>query len=261
MEIQIGESLFLGGDSTYQLSPPVQGLESAAYRVGDGLYAGRDGGYVSGHFYGHRTLTFKGFYVGKDCEEAAELRRILFGYLRIRYRLPIVITTAEGKFYTEGYITDVKADIENLVSGEFQLIFLCPDQNIYEADGSGGVKWYEEDLAVNDTTVVGNGGDVEAYPIITITGIMNGIQIVNATTQQTMEIDLATEGVDDEIVIDMEKRMITADGVGANQYRSLTSSWWSLVQEDNDIQVICEEESGAPTPEVKIRYRKGFVGI
>lgn len=261
MEIQIGESLFLGGNSTYQLSPPVQGLESAAYRTGDGLYAGRDGGYVSGHFYGHRTLTLKGFYIGKDCEEAAELRRILFGYLRIRYRLPVVITTAEGKFYTEGYITDIKSDIENLVAGEFQIVLLCPDQNIYEADSSGDVKWYEENLSVNDVTVVGNGGDVEAYPIITVTGIIDGIQLVNTTTQQKMELDLHTERESDEIVINMEKRTITVDGVGANQYRSLNSNWWPLVQEDNNIQVICESESGISDPEVKIRYRKGFVGI
>ena len=70
MQIKIGSTLFLGGNSKYQIQPSISGLDSPAIRVGDGLYAGRDGGFVSVHFYGHRTIVIKGFYIGDDCEEA-----------------------------------------------------------------------------------------------------------------------------------------------------------------------------------------------
>lgn len=259
MEIKIGESLFLGDNSDYKLSPPVSGLASPAFRVGDGVYAGRDGGYVSGHYYGHRTLVLRGFYIGTDCENAAELRRVLFGYLRIRYRLPILITTAEGQYYTEGVITDVKADVTNLKGGEYQLTILCPDPILYEA-ALGVAKWYEHTLVNGGTTEIANGGDVEIYPVITITGIVDGVELTNDTTEQTMQIDVTSENDDDEIVVDMQKRIITLNGVGINEDRSLNSSWWYLAQEANDITVNIGEDSGSSV-EVKIRYRKGFSGV
>ena len=262
MEIKIGESLFLGGDSDYKLSPPVSGLESPAYRVGDGVYAGRDGGYVSGHYYGHRTLVLKGFYIGSDCENASELRRVLFGYLRIRYKLPILITTSERQYYTEGVVIDVKADVTNLRGGEYQITLLCPDPILYEAE-NGELKWYEETLINGDSTQIANGGDVEVYPVITITGLVDGIELSNETTEQTMQIDVVGESTEDEIIIDMQKRIITLNGVSINEDRSLNSSWWSLLQENNDVvtRIGAVESSPASEAEVKIRYKRGFAGI
>lgn len=261
MEIKIGESIYLGGDSVYKLSPPVQGLESAAIRVGDGIYAGRDGGYVSGHFYGHRTLVLKGFYIGKDCEEASELRRILFGLLRIRYKLPIIITTAEAEFYTEGFVTDIKSDIENLKAGEFQITILCPDPILYESKNEEEV-WYEETLSLTEPTPIANYGDVEAYPVITVNGAVDGIEIINNTTQLVMQIDIETDD-NDEMIINMKKRTITLNGLGINEYRSLGSSWWTLLQEGNDIIVQGGSAGSSIVPEatVTIKYRKGFSGI
>ena len=202
MEIKIGE-LFIGGESDFKLSPQLSGLESPAFRVGDGLYAGRDGGHISGVFYGHRTIIIKGFYIGADCEEAARLRKVLFGYLRIRHNLPVVITTADGEYYTEGFVTDIKAEIENLVAGEFQLTLVCPDPILYESV-NGEPKWYNEILENGNTTTVINDGEVEIYPIITITGrVYAGIELTNTTTQQTMQINVSTSEDSDEIIVVM----------------------------------------------------------
>ena len=142
MQIKIGNILYIGGDSAYHLSSPVQGLESPDIRVGDGLYAGRDGGFVSGHFYGHRTIVLSGFYVGADCEEASELRETLFGLLRIRYVHPIVITTASNVWYCEGVVSNVKADIESLVAGKYQVTLLCPDPMLYRLANSSNLNLY-----------------------------------------------------------------------------------------------------------------------
>ena len=245
MEIKIGESLFLGGDSDYKLSPPIQGLESPAFRVGDGLYSGRDGGFVSGHYYGHRTIVLKGFYIGRTCEDASAMRRVLFGLLRIRYKLPIIITTAEGEFYTEGFVSNVKSDLQHLNHGEYQITLLCPDPIIYKSENEKPF-WYEQQLPESGTASVSNPGDVETYPIITIRGITSGFEITNATTEQTMQVDITTTEATDEIIVDMQNRIITLNGSSINEYRSLLSSWWPLVQEVNEISVsgVSEGDSG-----------------
>ena len=255
--IKIGE-LILGGNSQFQLSPAIEGLDSASFRTGDGLYAGRDGGYVAGHFYGHRTITLKGFYIGDDCEDAAQLRKILFSYLRIRYSLPIVINTPYGLYRTDGFVTDIKSDIENLRAGEFQITLLCPDPAIYIADGFGKARWQEYDLTIGDTNVLGNDGDLEAYPIITIIGTVNGVQIVNETTQSTLELNLTTSEPDDEIIVDMNKRFVTLNGTGINAYRTTNSTWWPLVREENDIKIILGEGSSATAT---IKFKEGISGI
>ena len=253
MEIKIGDILLLGGDSDYKLSPPVSGLESPAYRVGDGLYAGRDGGFISGHFYGHRTLVLKGFYIGEDCENAAELGQMLVYYLQIRKDLPILVTWNNGdQYYTEGRITDIKSDIENLVAGEFQITLLCPDPILYKAE-DGEVVWNEKTLG--SSTVVGNDGDLEAYPIITITGATNGIKLINTTSELLMQIDVETEE-DDVVVIDMGKRIITLNDKAINETRTLSSSWWGLLLEDNEIELALD---GAATATIK--WREGYSGI
>lgn len=262
MEIQIGEILYIGGEgSLYQLSPSIEGLASADIRTGDGVYAGRDGGYVAGQFYGHRTIVIPGFYVGNSCTQASQLRSALMRFLKIRYALPIRITTASGRYYTEGYVTDVKATIDNLKAGEFQITLLCPDPNLYVvADGEQDPLVTERTLVNEDTTVVTNLGDVDIYPTITVTGILDGIEISNDTTEKTMQIDIATESDDDEVVIDMNKRIITLNGEAVNENRSLLSSWWCLVPGNNSIITSIGEDSGSVI-ETTISYKRGRIGI
>lgn len=265
MQIKIGSTLFLGGNSKYQIQPPLSGLDSPAIRIGDGLYAGRDGGFVSGHFYGHRTIVIKGFYIGDDCEEADELRKNLIGFMRIRYKLPLSIQDFSGNnYFTEGYISNIKAEIEKPASGVYQLTFICPDPIIYDA-GEGGTEaeiWHESTLTVNGNTTVKNEGNVDAWPIITVKGIFDGIEVINSTTMKTLQIDVQTSDADDEVLINMEKRIITLNGTSINELRSLPSEWWYLLQGDNDIVLNLGEDSGVPlSAEAKIKYKKGFAGI
>lgn len=259
MQIKIGSTLYIGGSSKYQLSPNIQGLECPAIRVGDGLYAGKDGGYVSGHFYGHRTIIIPGFYIGSDCDEADGLRKLLFGFMRIRYRLPICIRDFSDNYYfTEGYVTSVKASITNPVSGDFQLTLLCPDPNLYYIDNFSAVtpKYFETNL--RSTTTISNEGNVDAYPIITITGIVHDVTIENTTTLQTMEIEITTTNATDVLMINMDKRVITLNGDVINANRSTDSSWWYLLPENNEIALTFGNGSSATA---KLKYKKGYVGI
>lgn len=244
MQIKIGSTLFIGGDSKYQIAPPLEGLETPAIRIGEGVYAGRDGGFVSGHFYGNRTIVINGFYIGSDCAEATQLRQDLFRLLRIRYRLPIIITDFnDSRFFTEGYLDDVKSNITSPVAGEFQITLLCPDPFLYEAQGELP-KWYEYDLSPNNSTQIPNEGTVQAYPIITLVGGMTNPTITNETTTQAISLDIQTEA-NDVLTINMEKRLILLNDETVNSSRTLDSSWFELIQGANDIRLTADEFSGS----------------
>lgn len=261
MQFKIGTSLYIGGNSKYQIKSGVQGLESPAIRIGDGLYAGRDGGFVSGHFYGHRTIVIPGFYIGSDCEDADSLRRALFGYLRIRYRLPIFIQVFSGHYYyTEGYIADVKANITSPVAGDFQLTILCPDPILYYGgDGtSESNRWVETVLSYGNSTTVTNLGNVQSYPIITLVGEIENPIVENETTGESLQVNITTTNATDALIIDMENRIITLNDTLVNADRASSSQWWYLPAENSSILL---DGDSATLQSAKIRYKRGYVGI
>ncbi len=278
MIIKIGNLQF-GGNSSYQIEPGIAGLDSATIRTGDGLYAGVDGAYVSSQLYGARTITFTGFYLASSCGEIDELRLNLLTNLRIRYLYPILITTFSQKHYfTEGYITDIKAEITGPRGGEFQITIYCPDPIIY--DGGDGVSpdsaWIEENFykagaggfvisyptPVNwkegqQYTVIENRGTVDTYPIITLNGSFSSPTIRNLTTGKFMTISRTISS--GNVLIDMKKRIITLNGTTIAANRSITSSWWTLIPGEN--RIILETNSTTNTNYGTIRYKQGYQGI
>lgn len=238
MQIKIGSILYIGGDSPFRLAPPVQGLESPAIRVGDGLYAGRDGGFVSGHFYGHRTIVINGFYIGADCEEAADLRETLFGLLRIRYLHPIIITTELGNWYCEGVISSVKADIDNIVSGKFQVTLLCPDPLLYKITSSSDISsmYNSQSISIQSGSAsytVNSGSSVDTYPIITWNGGVTGFSVTNTSTGKVFALDNTVPS--GQTVIDFKKRTVMVGDVCYNSHRLATSQWWTLIPGENEL--------------------------
>lgn len=255
MRVKIGEILFLGDGSVFELESPIAGLRSPAIRNGDGNRFCRDGGYVSGQFYGHRTITIKGFFISDNCVIGNQLRKILIELLKIRYSLPIIITLDDGsEYYAEGYIQDIKCPISSLRVNEYQITLLCTDPIIYESE-DGEPKEYSENLGA-ETTIINFGG-ADIYPTIIVEGIVDGIELKNATTGQTMQIEVETESAANRVVVDMQKREITLNGIRINENRTPSSRWWYLAPGENTIQTSVGN-SGATA---MIQYRKGFIGI
>ena len=278
MIIRIGELEF-GGNSKYQIEPGISGLSSAIIRTGDGVYSGVDGAYVSSQLYGARTIVFTGFYIGGSCEEADELRRNLVQKLRIRYLYPIFITTPSQKHYfTEGYLTDIKADIEGNKAGEFQITMLCPDPYLYDGGdgtssdsawveqpfytvGSGGFKiTYPTPVpwkAGQQYSLVINNGTVPTYPILNLTGSFTNPTVRNLTTGEFITLSGSWSG--GTILIDMKERVITYNGGTIASNRSITSTWWTLQPGEN--RVILEVGNSNNTQYGMIRWKNGFEGI
>lgn len=274
-------NLQFGGNSKYQIEPGISGLGSAGIRTGDGLYAGVDGGYVSSQLYGFRTITFTGFYIGETCEENDALRMNLMTGLKIRYLHPIFITTFSGRHYfTEGYVTDIKADIEGKRAGEFQITLICPDPIIYDGgDGSSSdVAWIEQAFfkdtaggfvieyptpvpwkAGQQNTIIENTGTVYTYPIINLTGNFTApITVRNLTTGDfiTLTGRNITNGT---LLINMKERTITLDGTSIASTRTVDSTWWGLTPGIN--QIVLETGSSDDTDFGMIRYKAGVEGI
>ena len=280
MIIKIGDTITFGGNSKFQITPPLSGLTSPDIRTGDGLYAGVDGGYVSSQLYGFRNIVISGFYIGKTCQEADELRQQLMSELHIRYLYPIFITSFSGKHYfVEGYITDRRSDITNPTSGEFQITIHCPDPIIY--DGGDGIAsdsaWFEQTFYKEQpggfnieyqvpvqwvsgqmATNIENLGTVAAYPIITLSGKFTNPKITNLTTNEFIELERETT-VSDTIVIDMKERIITLNGVSIASSRTIDSSWWTLLQGNN--KIVLETDSSSDNNFGTIKYKVGYLGV
>lgn len=280
MIIKIGENLQFGGNSKYQIEPGIQGLSSAAIRTGDGVYAGADGAYVSSQLYGARTITFTGFYLANSCEEADELRIKLVTGLRIRYLFPIYITTFSQKHYfTEGYVTDIKADIEGKRAGEFQITLFCPDPMIYNGgDGTNqSSAWLEQPFfkekaggfvidypepvpwkSGQQTSIITNNGTMNTFPILNLTGTFHSPTIRNLTTGQFITLN-DLDIVNNTLIIDMKNRVITLDGVSRASYRTVDSTWWGLIPGEN--RLVLETTNNSDTDFGMIRYKEGVEGI
>lgn len=282
MIFRIGDKIKLGGNegTGYFLQSPVEGITSPNIRSADGMWAGRDGGYVSAQFYGFRTITLTGFYKGNSCEEADKLRLGLMTNLGIRKLFPVFITNFSGRhYYTEAYITDIKSDITSPLSGEWKMTLLCPDPIIYDGgDGidsnsawfqytfqkekPGGykieskypVQWKEGNIA----SVVNNAGSVEIYPQIILRGKFTNPKITNTTTKKHIKI-LKTTAPSDEILIDMNERIITLNGETIASYKTNNSTWWNLLPGEN--RILLETDDKNDTDFGVIKFKNGYEGI
>lgn len=278
MELDI-DGLKIGGTSRYKLVPGLSGLGKPPIRTGAGQFGGRDGGYVSSQYYGMRPVTIPGYYLGDDCDDAEALRAQL-NAIPIRKLLPIFVTTFTGQiYYFEGYIDDLKNDIEASTEGAFQIHLTCPDPYLYDAGdgtdpdsgwinqefykvGGGG---YTTPYALPVTWTPGqtpaqveNTGDIYIYPQLILTGKYTNPRITNLTTGAFIELEVTT-AAGQVVVIDMKNRTITLDGGSVAAYRTDDSAWWALQPGLN--VVILETDSGGDEDTAVIRYRPGVEGI
>lgn len=265
MEFRIGNGLIIGGSSKYCLSSPIQGLDSASIRVGSGVYAGRDGGFVSGHFYGNRTIVLNGFYIGNDCDDAVSLRNRLMAHLAIRYILPVVIVDfSDNYYYTEAYFTNIKADITGPKSGVFQITLLCPDPTLYIPSDKDSPTSVNREISFSltsqnnytQTDTVNNTGSASTYIQVAWNGNISNLIAANNTTGKYLGVSDLTSG---DTMIDFQKRLIVVDGVGKNSYRTTGSEWWALQPGSNEIEIKNATSSGSYSG--RYYYKIGVTGI
>lgn len=107
------------------------------------------------------------------------------------------------------------------------------------------------------TDTVDNLGDVEAWPVWTVTGPGSSITLKNLTTDKTLLLNV-TLLAGESVVIDTRpgaKTVIKSDG--SNQYSNLsaTSSLWSLTSGDNSVQIELGGATSATSVSMLRRHR------
>lgn len=254
MRIRLTSGLILG-QAPYQIQT-IDGLETPAIRNSNAVYAGADGGYMISQYYGHRTITIKGFFHG--C--VSDLRQELLSRLYMRYYSKITIEDFNGDCWIiEGYVSDIKTQLKSPKVGEYQLTLICPDPLLHPTESflSESPTIIEEELTVNGDTTILRHGDSDVCPIITLTGEFTNPVIILG--DYAFGLNLTTDN-SSIITIDMKNRTVKSnDGTSLAEYRLVDSRWLHLGLGANTITIETEDESDTGTAE--LTYSAGYRGI
>ncbi len=283
-EFHIGSLQLLGrSDHDFTLFAPIDGLDFPSMRVSSYNRPGEDGGIVSNVFYGMRSVSITGMVMGSNCEQYEDNRQLLveacstnkdeFGYPTLtRF---VAINTAGESFYFDGQVTNVSVLRGGLIkASEFQISVIVPDHTIYSSTSSSsgsivrqsgtGFEWPFDwpilwGTTSGGTATLNNTGNVEVYPVITITGSATSPYILNSTTDKFIQLNY-TFDVSDVLVIDMGAKTVLLNGTtNLISAKTSASDWWSLVPGNNVINYTTSTSSDTGT--VEVTWHNGFVGI
>lgn len=249
-------------DSKIQMTA-IHGLETPPIRNSSGDWSGKDGGYMSYQLYSAREITIEGFYLDEEfmCTPGTYSERMkFFNFLIIRKLFPIYFEFDNGLiFYTEGYLTDVKSDLENSNYGEYMITFYCPDNQLKRCERLGDKNsiWYQYVIYNNpfelgaghlvpeylpvlfkegkSSSIINYIGGDESWPVFTINGPLTA-PITLSNVVQEKYICLLRDVAEGEVLkIDMKNKLVTVNGVSATIDIEETSEWWNLQNGTNNI--------------------------
>jgi hypothetical protein len=110
-----------------------------------------------------------------------------------------------------------------------------------------------------DDNAVNNPGDLEAWPVWTISGPGSNVVISNLTTEKQISLSTTISG-GQSVTIDTRpgaKTVLNDDGTSLFSLMSSTSSLFSLARGDNHIQVAMDSTS--PTSSIRLAFRPRYL--
>jgi len=112
--------------------------------------------------------------------------------------------------------------------------------------------------------VVLNNGDIESWPVITITGPGSVIKASNLTTGETMDFRTLVLGTGESVIVDTQagaKTVVSGAGVNKFPYLSATSSLWSLAPGSNSIRLEMAGADSAFGSSIVFSYRQLYLSV
>lgn len=188
----------------------------------------------------------------------------------------LMIAPGEEIYETPALVADGGASMDEMLGGMVTVApipFLCSgadwrsavrteDDDAIPAAGWAfpwAFPWEWSESAVG--LLVANAGDVPVYPVIVFTAGGSGCTVpavTNDTTGKTIAMRTGFAMAAGEVlVIDMDARTVTLEGVSAMNERDPESEMWALAPGDNSI----EARVASGTATVEVRHEPRYVGV
>lgn len=228
-------------------------------------------------YYGARVMTIEGEIWG-DSPEDYELKRRALGqaFTILNGLQPVTFTTRGGLVLKADCIVNNRVEIPYesglMQRGTFRIELIAPfpfflssttqTTAVYVFEGGGGEIpseipfTFSEGLAGN--VDINNLGNVEAYPIIRLYGIMTDPVIRNNTSGLQLSLDYELTTTDQYIEIDTYRRTVKRGDTGANIFANATGDFWTLKTGINN--VVLSASSYAEGARAEVVYQYHYLG-
>jgi len=238
-----------------------------------GHYHGANLGYS---YYGKRGLTIEGEIVGLDMSDYEAKRRLLaetFDIMKgeqtlfietqggLTVQIDVILANALEMPYEKGKMVRGKFQI-GLMGAKpwFESIFPS-EETVTLFNGGGFAIPFAIPLAVDAGSdaeqVLDNEGNGFVFPIITVYGAATNPTIVNASTDQTLNINHVLDA-DDYIEIDTYNRTAMLNGE-TNITNEITGDWMILKASGNDIKL--SMTSPDTNAKAVFSWRNAYIGL
>lgn len=252
----------------------VDGLGALGVRLVGDEYSGRDGGFVSGKYFGRRTVSISGRIFDVDAAGAEQKRIDLLSALKDK-DITLTITTYSGKqYFLETVLVSVRGlQFENdKNSYKFLVQLMSPDPFIYDTalDQSVVVNRYVSDGYPTPYTlpvawgnavsgsVANNFGNSNFYPTIELNDDLTNPKIINATTGKFIKLNITTVS-GDKITIDNKNRTIKLNNGSILNLMTSDSNWIEIIPGNNEFQLFTD--SAGDTGNAVVLWRNTYLGI
>lgn len=228
-------------------------------------------------YYGARVMTIEGEILGDDPDDYEEKRRALGQAFTILNGLQQVTFTTRGGLilkadciinnrlempYEAGLMQRGSFRIELIAPFPFFLSSTTQTSTVYVFEGGGAEIPAELPLTFGDSLAsdvdINNLGNVEAYPIIRLHGIMTDPVIKNNTSDLLLSLDYTLSTTEQYIEIDTYRRTVKRGDTGANIFASATGDFWTLKTGINN--VVLSASSYGEGARAEIIYQYHYLG-
>lgn len=228
-------------------------------------------------YFGARVLGIEGEIIADDPEDYEDKRRALGQAFTILNGLQrVVFTTRAGLEVKADCIVNSRLEMPyeagQMQRGNFRIELIAPfpfflssttsNTRVYIFEGAGGQVPSEIPFDFSGGSAgnvdINNLGNVDAYPIIRLYGIMNDPVIKNNTTGLQLSIDYNLAGEDDYIELNtfLHTAKLAND---TNVFDKVSGDWWTLRPNINNIVLTASSYGAGARAEIIYEYH--YLGV
>ena len=230
----------------------IKGLDTPQFEANIDSISGQHGGTVSVAFMPHRLIVGEGILFASPNTIDATLNTLVSNFLPDNMEYPFWFTESDGTLrYCLGKSLGLRHNLDRGRSrGESPLQFqiACQDPRKYVDNAN-------QTMVANTNYTPANAGNIETYPIFTVTGAWSTISFTNNTQAKTVTLTRASVA-GDVVVVDFRKRSVRVNGILMSSIVT-TGGWWAIPAGGG--QTVKYTVTGGPPTSVVVATKQGWV--